>query len=34
MSSKQFSSDIKLKAVKYYKKINKYVKFLNVVQEV
>jgi hypothetical protein len=28
MSTKQFSSDLKLKAVKYYKKINNFVKYL------
>ena len=35
--NKQFSSDLKLKAVKYYKKINNYVsvvRYLNVVKEV
>ena len=30
MSTKQFSSDLKLKAVKYYKKINNFVSVCNI----
>ena len=32
--TKQFTPDLKLKAVNYYHKINNYVKYLNVVKEV